>query len=325
MRDHGGDLDRARALYGAQDWIDLSTGINRVPYPLPDLPACAWTDLPHAAELTALERAARDRYNATGGVIAVSGAQAAIQLVPHLAPPARAAVLSPSYNEHAAALLACGWHVAPAPDLDAMVGADLAVVVNPNNPDGRFWSPSDLIALSDKVGLLVVDESFADPTPDLSLAPHLHRLGKRVLVLRSFGKFYGLAGLRLGFVLTGSTDLADRVRALSGPWAVSGPALEIGRAALADGDWHRATTARLMDDSARLAQLGQTCAGWSVVGHTALFCTFDTGNAQAAQVQLARAGLWSRRFPYSAGWLRLGLPVTAQEWTRLERALSNPT
>ncbi len=321
MRDHGGDLDRARALYGAQDWIDLSTGINRVPYALPDLAPQVWADLPHASALSALEQAASDSYAATGPVIALSGAQAAIQLVPRLAKGTRAAVLSPSYNEHSAALRAMGWDVTQTPDLSAMAGADLAVVVNPNNPDGRFWRPEVLAELSAQVGLLVVDESFTDPTPDLSLAPHLAGLGGRVLVLRSFGKFYGLAGLRLGFLLTGTDAMAARVRALSGPWAVSGPAIAIGTHALCDTDWQRATTDRLTADSARLADIG-TRAGWQVVGCTALFCTFDTGDATRAQDRLARAGIWTRRFPYSDGWLRLGLPGSAQEWARLDAALS---
>lgn len=321
MRDHGGDLDRARMIYGAQDWIDLSTGINRVPYPVPPLAARDWTDLPHAADLAALEQVATEIYRATGPVIAVSGAQAAIQLMPRLAAAGRASVLTPSYNEHAASLRAQGWHVTPAPDLDAMAGADLAVVVNPNNPDGRVWSPATLADLSSKVGLLVVDESFADPMPDQSLAPMLHDLGARVLVMRSFGKFYGLAGLRLGFLLTGCADMADRVRALSGPWAVSGPAITIGRAGLVDHEWQRNTTDRLARDSARLASLGRNIAGWPITGRTALFCTFDTPNATTAQDHLARAGIWTRRFPYSDTWLRLGLPGSDAEWRRLENAL----
>ncbi len=322
MRDHGGDLDRARGIYGAQDWIDLSTGINRAPYPLPDLPTQLWMDLPHNDALATLEQAAATAYAASGPVIALSGASAAIQLVPRLANGTKAAVLTPSYNEHAAALRAMGWTVTPPPDLDAMAGADLAVIVNPNNPDGRCWTLEVLAELAGKVGLLVVDESFIDPTPDLSLAPHLARLAGRAIVMRSFGKFYGLAGLRLGFLLTGTRDMADRIRALAGPWAVSGPAIAIGTKALRDQDWQTATSARLSADAARLADLGQS-AGWQVVGRTALFCTFATPSAEAAQDHMARAGIWTRRFPYSDQWLRLGLPGSAPEWARLERALAD--
>ena len=320
MRDHGGDLDQARAAFGGGDWIDLSTGINRLPYPLPDLPARAWTALPTAAETAALEAAAAAAYGAAGPVVALAGAQAAIQLVPRLDPPGRAAVLAPSYNEHAAALAAQGWAVTPAAGPEDMAGADLAVIVNPNNPDGRRWPPEALAALAGRVGRLIVDESFADVDPALSLVPHLHALGERALVLRSFGKFYGLAGLRLGFALAGPAAAA-RLRALAGPWAVGGPAIAVGAAALTDRDWQAATAVRLHEDAARLAAM-LAAAGWPAVGATALFVTVETGDARAAQARLARARIWTRAFPYSAGWLRLGLPGDAAEWARLAAALT---
>ena len=319
MQDHGGDLDRARAEYGGDDWIDLSTGINRLPYPVPDLPPQAWTALPLAADVAALEAAAARAFGATGAVVALGGAQAAIQIVPRLDPPGRAAVLTPSYNEHAAALAAQGWRVTPAPEPDAMAGADLAVVVNPNNPDGRRWTPEVLAQLAGRVGRLVVDESFADAEQGLSLAPAGDALGERLIVLRSFGKFYGLAGLRLGFALSGP-QTAARLRALAGPWAVGGPAVAIGTAAYADANWCRAARTRLMADAARLrALLG--AAGWPAVGASSLFVTVETGDARAAQARLARARIWTRAFPSSAGWLRLGLPGGAVEWDRLAAAL----
>lgn len=320
MRDHGGDLDRAMARYGGRDWIDLSTGINRQFWPVPELSPRAWTALPTAEDIAALEAAAAQAYGAPGPVVALAGAQAAIQLVPRLAPPGRAAVLAPSYNEHAAALTAQGWTVEAAPDLSAMAGADLAVVVNPNNPDGRRWTPATLAELAGRVGWLVVDESFADADPALSLAPQMDALGERVVILRSFGKFYGLAGLRLGFALAGA-ETAMRLRALAGPWAVGGPAIAIGTAALADDGWRRAMAAQLHADAARLSALLSARAGWPEVGATALFVTVEAGDAAAAQARLAQAGIWTRRFPYSAGWLRVGLPGSATEWQRLDAAL----
>ncbi|VDS08691.1 Threonine-phosphate decarboxylase [Paracoccus haematequi] len=321
MRDHGGDLDRARAVHGDGDWLDLSTGINRLAYPLPDLPPHAWTALPVAADLAGLERAAARAFGTGGPVVALAGAQAAIQLVPRLAPPGRAAVLAPSYNEHAAALAAQGWTVDHVPDPAAMEGADLAVVVNPNNPDGRCWTPGDLRSLAGRVGRLIVDESFADPHPDLSLAPRLGDLGEGAVILRSFGKFYGLAGLRLGFALCGP-QTAALLRRLAGPWAVGGPAIAVGTLALGDEDWKRATTRRLLADTARLSALLDGAAGWPTVGRTALFVTARTGDAAAAQARLARAHIWTRRFPYDPGWLRLGLPGTETEWRRLAAALA---
>jgi cobalamin biosynthetic protein CobC len=200
-----------------------------------------------------------------------------------------------------------------------MEGADIAVVVNPNNPDGRRWPPEALAALAARVGRLVVDESFADADPGLSLAPRLAELGERVVILRSFGKFYGLAGARLGFALAGPLTAA-RLRALAGPWAVGGPAIAIGLAAYADSAWQNETSARLHADSARLHAL-LASAGWPTVGATALFVTAETGDARAAQSRLARARIWTRAFPYSAGWLRLGLPGTPSEWDRLTAAL----
>ncbi|MFN4056655.1 MAG: threonine-phosphate decarboxylase CobD [Roseinatronobacter sp.] len=319
MRDHGGDLDRAKVLYGGQDWIDLSTGINRVPYPVGPIPPEAWTALPLSSALHDLEQQAAQTYRTQAEVTALPGAQAAIQLVPRLSAPGRAAVLWPSYNEHSAALVAQGWQVHQAPDLQAMEGADLAVVVNPNNPDGRFWPPATLAALAPKVGRLIVDESFADPVPALSLAPYLHDLGENVIVLRSFGKFYGLAGLRLGFTLSGP-QTAAQLRAHAGPWAVSGPALDIGQQALADTDWQSTTTARLHTDSARLCAIADDL-GWPIVGQTALFVTLNTPDAAQVQTHLARAQIWSRIFPYSPTWLRLGLPGSEAEWARLEAAL----
>ena len=319
-RDHGGDMDRARALWGGEGWIDLSTGINRQPWPVPPLPGEVWAALPTATLQTRAEAAAATAYGAAGRVLALAGAQAAIQLYPGLRPHGRAAVLWPSYNEHAAALTAQGWQVTQAPDLGAMAGADLAVVVNPNNPDGRHFARRDLIALAGKVGLLVVDESFADPTPDVSLAPSAPA---NTLILRSFGKFFGLAGLRLGFVL-GADQLLDPMAERAGPWSVSGPALAVGAAALADSEWQRATTLRLMAEAARLDQMVAKARGWELVGGTALFRTYRTPDAEAAQSALARAQIWTRRFPYSEHWLRLGLPGDAQEWARLERALHVP-
>ena len=318
-RDHGGNLDQAIATFGgpASEWIDLSTGINRQPYPVPPLSPAAWTGLPTRAEMARLTAAARTAWGVSGAILATAGAQAAIQLVPRLRPAGRARVLGPTYNEHAGALRDAGWRVDEAPTLDALSGADLAVVVNPNNPDGRRHAPETLLALADRVGLLVVDESFADPLPELSLAGATGR--ENLVVLRSFGKFYGLAGVRLGFVLGAAADIA-RLSAFSGPWPVSGVAIEIGCAALADRDWSARTIQRLRGECDRIDALAAG-AGWPLVGGCELFRTYDTLDAAAAQDRLARARIWTRRFPYSSRWLRLGLPGSEPEWQRLAATL----
>lgn len=317
LRDHGGNLDAAMARHGGDGWIDLSTGINRRPYPLPPLPASAWTDLPTGAAKTALVRAARAAFGTDAPGIALTGAQAAIQMVPWLARPGLARVVSPTYNEHAATLLAAGWRVEEVGSPADLPGADLGVVVNPNNPDGRRHDPARLRELSRQVGRLVVDESFADADGALSVAAHADG---RLIVLRSFGKFWGLAGMRLGFAFADAATIA-RLEALAGPWPVSGPALEIGRLALPDRAWAAATAARLAGDARRLDGLA-AAAGWTLVGGTALFRTYATPDAGAAQDHLARHRIWSRIFPWSARWLRLGLPGAEAEWTRLDGALA---
>jgi cobalamin biosynthetic protein CobC len=318
-RDHGGDLDRAMTEYGGKDWIDLSTGINRQPYPLPTIAARLWHDLPRAADLADLRAAASALYGLPSDqILPLAGAQAAIQLYPRLGSPGRARILGPTYNEHVGSLSAQGWQTQTVLDPADLAGADLAVIVNPNNPDGRFWRPDDLRRLAKTVGRLIVDESFADPVPELSVAQAAGQDG--LIVLRSFGKFWGLAGLRLGFLLAAARDIAQ-IAALAGPWPVSGPACAIGAAALSDITWQDATTLRLAAETARL-DLMASAAGWPLVGGAHLFRTYAAPSAKAAQARLAQARIWSRIFPYSESWIRLGLPGAEPEWTRLQAALA---
>lgn len=326
MRDHGGNIDAAMARFGGrrEDWIDLSTGINRVPYPVPPIPAEAWTALPTRSALARLIAAARAAYRTEAAILPTAGAQAAIQMIPHMVRPAgksrSARVLSPTYNEHAAALRAAGWTVEEVPEIGSLAGADLAIVVNPNNPDGHVETPERLRALAAEVGLLVVDESFADATPEISIA--VGTATPKVLVLRSFGKFYGLAGLRLGFVLGPEPEIAA-LSDMAGPWPVSGAAIEVGSVALSDRDWARRTTDRLAGETRRLDALAGR-AGWSCAGGSHLFRLYETPDAAAAQALLARAKIWSRVFPQARGWLRLGMPGSGEEWDRLAAALPHP-
>lgn len=320
MREHGGNLDLAQQRFGgrAEDWIDLSTGINRQPYPVGEVSARAWSALPSRAEIEALHHAARHAYRTSAPVVAMGGAQAAIQLLPQLAPAGRARILAPTYNEHAGVLSAAGWDVEEVGELDALAGTDLAVVVNPNNPDGRNLAPKDLLALLPRVGRLVIDESFVDAVPHLSLAPEADRPG--LLILRSFGKFYGLAGLRLGFAIGNAADIA-KLAAMSGPWPVSGAAIEIGCRALRDDGWAAATSARLTRDCARLDEMAQA-QGWRLGGGATLFRLYETPDALAAQEKLARGHIWSRVFAQKPRWLRLGLPGSEAEWARLAEVLA---
>lgn len=322
MRDHGGNIDGAMAEFGgkAEDWIDLSTGINRLPYPLPPLSDAAWRALPTRAAIEGLTQAAARAYATSAAILPLAGAQAAIQMIPRLGHPGKARVLAPTYNEHAASLRAAGWAVEDVASPGDLAGAEMAVIVNPNNPDGRETPPARLLELAKTVDRLVVDESFADARPDLSLAPHA---GARrgLFVLRSFGKFYGLAGLRLGFVLGHAEDIAA-LSEMAGPWPVSGAAIEIGEKALSDTEWARATIARLRAETARMDGLAQQ-AGWRALGGTELFRLYRTPDAAAARAHLARAHIWSRIFPWSPHLLRLGLPGSDEEWKRLGAALAS--
>ena len=305
--DHGGGIDAACARWGGTraDWLDLSTGINPRPYPIPSLPPDAWTALPDRAAFAALEQAARRFWRVPDGaaLIAAPGASALIARIPALLPPARVAIPAPTYNEHARAFRACGWTVTD----DA---TEARVIVHPNNPDGRLHP-------APQTPFAVIDESFCDITPDASHIAQASRPG--TLILKSFGKFWGLAGARLGFAI-GDPALIDRLKPMIGPWAVPGPTLAIATAALNDPAWADASRARLATDTQRLDSL-LTTAGATPLGGTTLFRLYDTEDAAQWQDRLARHRILTRIFPYSTRWLRLGLPDGAG-WDRLERALA---
>lgn len=307
-RDHGGGIDAAVARFGGtrSTWVDLSTGINPVPYPIPALPADAWTALPDAAAFAALTEAARAFWTVPdgAGVLAAPGASALIARIPGLAEPGRVEITAPTYNEHLAAFRAASWR-------EGSGGA--RVIVHPNNPDGRIWREDEL----GDHALTVIDESFCDVMPGASLVHLAGRPG--VIVLKSFGKFWGLAGMRLGFAIAAPETIA-RLAELIGPWAVSGPALATGAAALRDEPWAEATRERLSDDAARLDRL-MARAGAEVIGGTDLFRLYDVDSAARWQEKLATAHIWSRVFPYSETYLRLGLPGPGA-WDRLESALA---
>lgn len=312
-RDHGGGLDAAIARFGGEriGWIDLSTGINPHPYPLKTLPADCWTALPDKNALADLIAAARAFWQVPEGVglMAASGASALIAQIPQLAAKGTVCIPGPTYNEHAAAFRAADWRVTDAAPAEAQV------VVHPNNPDGKTWTAETLPCPD--AALTIIDESFCDVAPMQSLISLAARPG--TLVLKSFGKFWGLAGLRLGFI-AGDPALIARLKDAVGPWAVSGPALHVGAAALADVEWARDTRARLAEDAARLDAQMQI-AGARMLGGTTLFRLYEVDDAAAWQTRLARHRIWSRVFPYNPRWLRLGLPH-ALHWPRVAAALA---
>ena len=326
--DHGGSLGRARALFphAPEPFVDLSTGINPHSYPLFDLPATALTRLPEAGRLADLKVVAAGAYGVpdTADIAAAPGTQVLLPLVCSLVPPGRACVLGPTYAEHARAAAMAGHDVAEAGRFEAMGGADLAVVVNPNNPDGRIVPRDRLLVLAAKLrakgGLLVVDEAFMDVGPRAeSLAGDVAQGG--IVVLRSFGKFFGLAGVRLGFALA-DAETASRLEARFGPWAVSGPALEYGFAALSDADWQEAMRRKLAADAERLDALLHRF-GVPVAGGTALFRFIDFAGAGGLFRALGEKGILLRHFAGRPDTLRAGLPASPEEWRRLEEGLAD--
>jgi cobalamin biosynthetic protein CobC len=318
---HGGDIAAARAAFpdAPAPWIDLSTGINPVAYGLPRIAPAAWTALPGREAERALATAAERAYGARPGtVVAAPGTGALIAWLARLHPARRVGILGATYGEHARAWRAAGAAVETVASPRDLAGFDAAVVVNPNNPDGRRVSAADLAGVARGVGLLVVDEAFADVVPrDLSLASDPPG---NAVVLRSFGKFYGLAGLRLGFAVA-REPWAGRLAGALGPWAVSGPALAIGALALADEAWAEAARARLAADAARLdALLGE--AGFTLAGGTSLFRLAAAPDAPARFETLARAGILTRPFAARPEALRFGLPGEPAAWDRLAAALA---
>jgi cobalamin biosynthetic protein CobC len=311
---HGGNLTEARARFpeARGPWLDLSTGISPFPYPLPAMSAEAFTRLPEPADLRRLQALAARRYGARdpAQVVAAPGTQILLPLIARLLPPGRARVLGPTYAEHARAAALAGHEVVEG------APADLLTIVNPNNPDGRFRTRRELLAFRPPQGLLVVDEAFMEAAPhDESLAGEVE---DGVIVLRSFGKFHGLAGLRLGFAIA-SAPIAARLRDALGPWAVSGPALAVGLAALADEAWAAATRARLAE-AAAASDAVLAAGGCRVLGGTSLFRLAEV--PPGTFERLGRAGILVRRFDYWPDRIRFGLPPDAASLRRLAEALA---
>jgi len=317
---HGGDLGEVRRRHpdAPQPWIDLSTGINPVPYPVIEQPADVWSRLPSREAEQALTAAAAARYRcAPGQLVAAPGTQALIQILPRLVPRSRVAIVGPTYAEHEHNWHRHGHDVAVVTSLAAR-DADVVVVVNPDNPTGRLLPTPALRGVTAR--LLVVDEAFIDLLPgEASLAGNLPG---HAVVLRSFGKTYGLAGLRLGFAIAHET-LARQLRDELGPWAVAGPALTIGAAALADDAWLQAVATRLADDAQKLDAL-LASAGFTILGGTTLFRLASHPKAHDKAEDLARQGIHVRAFGHQPTWLRFGLPAGDGEFRRLSAALQVP-
>ncbi|MHA6193576.1 threonine-phosphate decarboxylase CobD [Pseudomonas wadenswilerensis] len=324
MLEHGGRLQRAIEYYGIarEDWLDLSSGIAPWPFPVPEIPQRAWARLPETED--GLEQAARAYYGVTE-LLPVAGSQAAIQALPRLRPRGVVGVLSPCYAEHAEAWRRAGHQVRELDEAEVegqLDDLDVLVLVNPNNPTGRVLPPQTLLAWLERLnrhgGWLLVDEAFMDNTPAQSIAADSQRQG--LIVLRSFGKFFGLAGVRLGFVLAEPLLL----RALAediGPWSISGPTRILGAACLADTASQREQAERCARASARLAVL-LTDAGLAPAAGCDLFQYLCHPDAAGIHDFMARRGILLRLFEHPAG-LRFGLPASEADWLKLAAVLDD--
>ena len=326
MLEHGGKLRDAARRFGVpkDGWIDLSTGLNPNGYPAPALPPQAWQRLPET-DPALIDAACR--YYGAPSMLAVAGTQAAIAALPTLRPPSRVVVAAPSYAEHAHHWSQHGHALREAPyeTLDAHVpDCDVMVLCNPNNPTGYTLPPAMLRDWADQLaqrgGWLVVDEAFCDCAPQLSIAASSGRPG--LIVLRSVGKFFGLAGARVGFAAAEPRLLA-RLEDRLGPWTISGPAQHIARAALEDRAWQARTCEQLGAAGERMRELlarhGIAASG------TALFHWWPEERPEAFHRHMAERGIWVRLFTRAARGIRIGLPAAAHEWTRLDAALTEWT
>ncbi|MFM0649567.1 threonine-phosphate decarboxylase CobD [Paraburkholderia bryophila] len=320
---HGGNLHEAATRYGMPyaQWLDLSTGINPHGYPVPPVPADAWRRLPDDGDDFAACAARYYGAPDAAHVLPVAGSQAAIRALPALLPRAQVGIAPLTYSEYAPAFERAGHDVVPL-DVSCESLPDTlthAVIVNPNNPTAEHVSAARLLQwhaqLSARGGTLLVDEAFADTMPSASLAAHTHRDG--LLVLRSPGKFFGLAGVRAGFVL-GAPALLGALRQTLGAWTVSSPARHAVKAAFADEAWQQQMRSQLNLESERLTNLLH--AQGLATRSTPLFAWTDDARAPALHDALARRGVWTRLFTSSRS-VRFGLPGSETEWARFEQSL----
>ena len=311
LLDHGGKLDRNISLYGGlrSDWIDLSTGINKSSYPIPEIPKWIWENLPDESLLEEFQRSARKFWKIPDNaeIICSSGTSMIISALPSLFDKGNVDIYKPSYNEYETAFRQNGWNISAR-------NANARILINPNNPDGKIWH-SDKILNNGK--LTIIDESFCDLVPNNSLINYANNPG--VIVLKSFGKFWGLAGLRFGCAI-GLPETLKNLKRRLGPWPASGPALFIANNALSNHGWAKDTIKRLHNDVITLDKI-LIQNDLDVIGGTNLFRLISTPNANQLKNDLCKKYILTRTFPYSKHFLRMGIPSRDDHWKRVKSAL----
>lgn len=310
--EHGGNLDHHIDLFGGEksNWIDLSTGINNSPYPIPKIPKCVWMSLPDKTLTESFQTIARDFWKVpkNAHIIAANGTSAIISLLPSIFKKGSVDIYHPSYNEYEAAFLRNGWKI-------SNTDPEARILVNPNNPDGKYWNSKDILS-SGK--LTIIDESFCDLTPNKSLIEFSDQPG--VIILKSFGKFWGLAGLRLGCAIASSETLRNLENAL-GPWPASGPALYLASMALQNKTWAQSTIENLNNFAVQLDDILEK-SGISIIGGTSLFRLIEISDAEKLKIHFARNHVLIRTFPYSNKIARIGVPSKNHDRLKLKTILS---
>jgi cobalamin biosynthetic protein CobC len=345
FRAHGGKVATARALFpGAQrPWMDLSTGISPWAYPYESLlEPDAFMRLPDPEALAGLEAAASACFGVADAsrVIALPGTDIGLRLLGPLFPEASVAVVRPGYSGHVSAWMewseGSSGRVRPAKlirDADLEIAArehDIVVLANPGTPDGRTIERERLLEagrrLERRNGLLIIDEAYVDAQPALSLCAAASdaegsgaSASRNLIVFRSFGKFFGLPGLRLGFIVV-PRDQAHRFRHALGDWPLTGPAIGVGTAAYLDTRWHQMQRERVALASSRLDAMLKN-AGLIIEGGTPLFRLARCANADSLFRHLASHAILTRPFADDSGLLRIGLPGEEMQWKRLAAAL----
>ncbi|MDC3108042.1 aminotransferase class I/II-fold pyridoxal phosphate-dependent enzyme [Paracoccaceae bacterium] len=316
---HGGDIELAIKKYGGarENWIDLSTGINGTSYPWQQSIKVELRNLPSNKLLVNLEQAAATAYKVAENkdTAAISGAQQIINLLPICLKSCNSvAILGPTYNEYEKAFKNSSIKTQIVSEVSRLSSSDIAIIVNPNNPTGKVIADEALDELSKKVRILIIDESFK------MFSSRRTQKFNNIIQINSLGKFFGLAGVRLGFV-SGPSDFITTVKAILGPWPVSTLAAEIGIVALNDKVWISEMEKMLVTES---NMLHEACSSknWDLIGKTSLFHTYATSSCLEVEKQFAAHGIWIRTFDYSETWVRLGIPTSENEWTRVKRALN---
>ncbi len=322
---HGGALSEAIAKHGgsASEWLDLSTGISPFTLPLPEFTSDTWRRLPEQGEVQRVCELAKRHYGGSVMPIAVPGTQSVIQLLPFLTPNAsEVAIVSPTYGEYQRAYQRMDVVIDPVETLDAARGtrAGVAVLANPNNPDGRETPRDDIFGFvrAQRHRLVVVDEAFADMRQDLSMAGAAGT-EPNLVVMRSFGKFFGLAGLRLGFVFAEpglARILSDRL----GPWAVSGPALAVAAHAFSRGNLVSELRDKI-EKAHAMTRSALNMARVSIVGESELFFCCEVGDGAAVRELLASHKVLVRAFDHSPSRIRIGLVPDELSAVRLRETM----